>query len=76
MLATIAGTVLTVLATLYALAALLCRPRTWQPPPVPPAPMPVTVLKPLCGAEARLAQNLETLCVQTHPCYQIVWSRP
>ncbi|MGJ7917809.1 bacteriohopanetetrol glucosamine biosynthesis glycosyltransferase HpnI [Massilia sp. LXY-6] len=78
---TLAGTLLTLLATLYALAALLCRARTWQPPdrnPVAapaalPAPLPVTVLKPLCGFEPRLEDNLATLCAQTHPRYQIVF---
>jgi len=69
----LAGAVLTALATLYALAALLCRPRTWQAVAPAPAPRPVSVLKPLCGAEPRLEANLATLCVQTHPCYQIVF---
>ena len=68
-----AGTLLTLLATLYALAALMCRPRTWRPGGAVPAPRPVTVLKPLCGSEARLEDNLATLCVQTHPCYQVVF---
>lgn len=34
---------------------------------------PVTVLKPLCGAEPRLYENLATLCRQQHPAYQIVF---
>jgi ceramide glucosyltransferase len=33
----------------------------------------VSVLKPLCGAEPRLMQNLETFCVQTHPSYQLLF---
>ncbi len=65
----VAGGLLTALATLYALAALLCRPRTRAAPPVR---VPVTILKPLCGAEPRLEDNLATLCTQTHPCYQVV----
>jgi len=65
----VAGGLLTALATLYALAALLCRPRTRTDPP---ARLPVTVFKPLCGAEPRLEENLTTLCTQTHPCYQVV----
>ncbi|WP_051971570.1 bacteriohopanetetrol glucosamine biosynthesis glycosyltransferase HpnI [Massilia sp. 9096] len=78
---TVAGTLLTTLATLYGLAALLCRPRTWTRagagasagarPDL--ARQPVTVLKPLCGFEARLEANLDTLCRQTHPHYQIVF---
>lgn len=34
---------------------------------------PVTVLKPLCGAEPRLYENLRSFCVQDHPEYQIVF---
>ena len=69
------GSLLIVLATLYALAALLCRPRTR---PVAQAGadgvrLPVSVLKPLCGAEPRLEQNLATLCAQCHPCFQLVF---
>ena len=72
----IAGTALTLLATLYALAALLCRGRFFVPGPShgrQPAPVAVTVLKPLCGPEPRLEHNLATLCFQTHPQYQLVF---
>lgn len=34
---------------------------------------PVTVLKPLHGAEPRLYENLHTFCLQTHPDYQLVF---
>jgi ceramide glucosyltransferase len=80
--AAIAGTALTLLAALYALAALLCRGRLGPHPgpaadakrePGAPAVTPVTVLKPLCGAEPRLEDNLAGLCAQTHPCYQLVF---
>jgi ceramide glucosyltransferase len=70
--AAIAGTALTLLAALYALAALLCRGRSARPENVRAA-TPVTVLKPLCGAEPRLEDNLAGLCTQTHPCYQLVF---
>lgn len=70
---TVAGTLIALLATLYALAALLCRPRTWAGVPASAVSAPVTVLKPLCGFEARLEANLEMLCRQTHPRYQIVF---
>jgi ceramide glucosyltransferase len=74
---TAAGALLSALATLYALAALLCRPRTWRPArgaaAQPAVPVPVSVLKPLCGAEPNLERNLATLCRQTHPCYQLVF---
>jgi len=36
-------------------------------------PQPVTVLKPLHGAEPRLYENLRTFCAQTHPNYQLVF---
>lgn len=71
----IAGMLLTTLASLYALAALLCRPRSWPGAPAGEnaACVPVTVLKPLCGLEPRLEDNLATLCTQRHPHYQIVF---
>ena len=67
------GSVLVLLATLYALAALLCRGRLWRSMPDAGALLPVTVLKPLCGAEPRLEENLATFCTQTHPHYQLVF---
>jgi ceramide glucosyltransferase len=71
--AAIAGTALTLLAALYALAALLCRGRHDPRIEDTRAPTPVTVLKPLCGAEPRLEDNLAGLCTQTHPHYQLVF---
>ncbi|MFL6673768.1 MAG: bacteriohopanetetrol glucosamine biosynthesis glycosyltransferase HpnI [Massilia sp.] len=71
---TAAGYALTLAAALYALAALVCRPRTWRPRPgAAAAGLPVTVLKPLCGAEPRLEANLATLCEQTGCDYQLVF---
>ena len=70
--AAIAGTALTLLAALYALAALLCRGRPAHSENARCA-TPVTVLKPLYGAEPRLEDNLAGLCTQTHPCYQLVF---
>ena len=68
----ILGTALTLLAALYALAALLCRGRLLRPARLT-LHVPVTVLKPLCGPEPRLEQNLATFCMQGHPCYQLVF---
>ena len=34
---------------------------------------PVTILKPLCGAEPGLYENLRTFCLQDYPQYQIVF---
>jgi ceramide glucosyltransferase len=36
-------------------------------------PSSVTVLKPLCGADASLSENLESFFVQDHPKYEIVF---
>jgi ceramide glucosyltransferase len=36
-------------------------------------PRPVTVFKPLHGAEPRLYENLRSFCLQTHPDYQLVF---
>jgi ceramide glucosyltransferase len=35
--------------------------------------VPVTILKPLCGLEPGLYENLLSFCVQDHPCYQVVF---
>jgi ceramide glucosyltransferase len=72
---TAAGTALTLLTALYAFAALLCRARVRGCVQTFPAAgsVPVTVLKPLCGPEPRLEENLATFCSQSHPRYQLVF---
>ena len=72
------GYALTLVAAAYALIALVCRPRTYRRSTnvrLAPAavPQPVTVLKPLCGNEPRLEENLVTLCEQSYPEYQLVF---
>jgi ceramide glucosyltransferase len=67
-----AGYLIVFVATVYALAALLCRARTWRGPPLSRKP-PVTVLKPLCGIEPRLYENIATLCAQDWPQLQLVF---
>ncbi|MBR8173920.1 bacteriohopanetetrol glucosamine biosynthesis glycosyltransferase HpnI [Burkholderia cenocepacia] len=36
-------------------------------------PSSVSVLKPLCGAEPQLFENLATFCEQDHPCFQLIF---
>lgn len=63
------------LAATYAVIALIAV-LAWQlhsATPKPRCQRPVTVLKPLCGAEPRLYENLRSFCQQNHPEYQIVF---
>lgn len=71
------GLLLGALALCYSLTAwlalLLRRPsvrRSDQPEPEQP---PVTILKPLCGAEADLLECLRSFCQQDYPRFQIVF---
>ncbi len=41
--------------------------------PASALPKPVSVLKPLCGNEPGLYDNLRSFCVQTHPAYQLLF---
>ncbi|MDB5839483.1 MAG: hypothetical protein JWQ23_1435 [Herminiimonas sp.] len=77
-LSTGAGYALTLLASLYALIALFCHARTYHiDVPVRSGPascrLPITVLKPLCGLEPRLEENLTTLFEQNYPVYQLLF---
>ena len=70
------GYALTLFAAAYALIALVCRPRTYRLGTYTgfaSARQPVTVLKPLCGDEPRLEENLVTLCEQSYPEYQLLF---
>jgi ceramide glucosyltransferase len=65
-------------AAAYALAAAFAMPSarafSRARPAWPPARASgVSVLKPLCGAEPRLFENLATFCEQRHPCYQLLF---
>ncbi|QBQ97275.1 bacteriohopanetetrol glucosamine biosynthesis glycosyltransferase HpnI [Paraburkholderia pallida] len=67
--------------TFYAISAALTMPRLGSAAQVRAAarharartPLPVSVLKPLCGAEPRLYENLATFCEQQHPRYQLIF---
>jgi len=63
------------LAATYAVLALVAV-LAWQMRRAASKPLclrPVTVLKPLCGAEPGLYENLRSFCRQNHPEYQIVF---
>ncbi|CAB3778905.1 hypothetical protein LMG28688_00623 [Paraburkholderia caffeinitolerans] len=68
-------------ATFYAICAAITMPRLGSAAQVRTAirrararaPLPVSVLKPLCGAEPRLYENLATFCEQHHPRYQLIF---
>jgi ceramide glucosyltransferase len=76
---TITGATLAASATAYALIALVLARRAAARPADAANAAPsgelsgVTVLKPLCGDEPRLYENLATFCRQEHPLYQLVF---
>jgi len=54
------------------LAVLVWTVRRTRTPRGQPS-QPVTLLKPLCGAEPGLYENLRSFCLQDYPQYQIVF---
>jgi ceramide glucosyltransferase len=64
----LAATTVWVIAGLAAVLGL-----TRRKPRLLAAPPPVTVLKPLCGADANLAGNLESFFTQDHPRFELVF---
>ncbi|MEJ0008293.1 MAG: bacteriohopanetetrol glucosamine biosynthesis glycosyltransferase HpnI [Steroidobacteraceae bacterium] len=61
----------------YSLAALVAvfawRRYAARAGEIPAVETPVTILKPLCGAEPALYEHLRSFCQQQHPQYQIVF---
>ena len=56
-----------------AVAALMVRRFVCQAAPVPHVRPPVTLLKPLCGDEPNLYENLRSFCRQDYPGVQVVF---
>lgn len=73
------GTVLVVAAAGYAVAALIAALKNahdsalLSSSTVSGAVQPVSVLKPLHGAEPKLYENLRSFCLQAHPDYQLIF---
>jgi ceramide glucosyltransferase len=73
-IASIIGFIITAAALAY-LAAAITVVRRWASRAIPLAarPAPVTLLKPLCGDEPLLYENLRSFCEQDYPEFQIVF---
>src|SRR5271155_2433229 len=75
LLAEIVGITCVALAASYAVLVLVAI-LLWEAHRVPANSLrhaPVTVLKPLCGAEPGLYEHLRSFCQQDHPEFQIVF---
>jgi ceramide glucosyltransferase len=70
----LAGGVIAAASIIYLLLALW-RVTRYRPSAEPLAggPLPVTVLKPVCGAEPGLYECLRSFCEQDHPCVQLIF---
>lgn len=66
------GLLLAAGGTAYALAAVAALAVGSRRRPAAATVRPVSVLKPLCGTEPRLYENLRSFCTQSHPRFQVV----
>ena len=58
----------------YVVYAILCLLRFGSTSRAVDAPTPeVTLLKPVCGLDADLYENLRSFCEQDYPCYQVIF---
>jgi ceramide glucosyltransferase len=74
MLLTVAGYALVVASLVYAAVALVRVAQLRRSPPPPGSfQPPITVLKPVCGLEPRLYENLRSFCAQDYPEFQILF---
>ena len=64
---------LVAMSAAYSIAALTCATAFRRDAPPRGFCPPVTILKPLCGAEGPLYVNLRSFCVQGYPSYQILF---
>jgi ceramide glucosyltransferase len=68
------GCVIAAMAMIYTVIAYVAvRSLRRSPPATPSSLPPVTVLKPLCGAEYELYEALRSFCEQRYPRFQIVF---
>jgi ceramide glucosyltransferase len=65
-----------VCGSLYAILCLLAvfRFKNQKKQSAPPQWPPVTILKPVCGLEKGLRENLRSTCLQDYPTFQVVFS--
>ncbi len=67
------GYVVAVLAMTYSLVAAFATRRTLRPAGRSKQSPPITILKPLCGAEPETYACLRSFCLQEYPEYQIIF---
>ncbi len=69
LLAATLGGIAYLVAAVVSVAAFARR----RPPPSPVRFPPVTVLKPVCGLDPGLRENLRSFCAQDYPLYQVIF---